>query len=184
MTFLRGAQAETVVAHRFREEVVGFALWREGTWWVGRTDATAERTLALFHALSAEMPGTVSVSFTRVRDGAESVGVDIALSDVREGIARLRPALARTGGVVVTLWGDDRQLSLSAQLSVWMWANTPAWREALLVEGLVGVSPSLLTDRRWVVAREELAGSRDLDRVLDAVTTRLGLAAPTRTRRD
>ena len=184
MTFLRGAQAETVVAHRFREEVEAFALWREGACWIGRTDATAERTLALFHALSAEMPGTVSVSFTRVRDGAESVGLALALSDVREGIARLRPALARTGGVVVTLWGDDRQLSLSAQLSVWLWSNTPAWRSALLAQGLVDVSPPKLTDRRWAAAREELAGSRDLDLVLDAVTTRLGLAAPTRTQRD
>ncbi len=184
MTFLRGAEAETVVAHRFRVEMDTFASWREGDLWVSRTDVPAEGSVSLFHALSAEMPGTVSVSFLRVRDGEAWEGGNVALSDVRESIARLRSPLSRTGSVIVTLWGDGRQLSLSAQLSVWCWARTPVWREVLVASGLGQVSVSALGDRRWASAHNALAGSQELDRAIEAAVSRLGLGAPSRTRHD
>jgi hypothetical protein len=184
VTFLRGEGAERVLTPRFREEVDRFALWTEGSWHVARTDAGAERTVQLFHQLSAEMPGTVSLSLLRVRDGVEWRGDDVALSDAREGIARLRPLLARTGGVVATLWGDARQLALSPQLSLWAWARTARWRAAFRAAGLEECPRVELGDRRWASAPAMLAGSRELDDALVAVAARLGLAAPVRDGRE
>ncbi|MBI3790221.1 MAG: hypothetical protein HY275_05015 [Gemmatimonadetes bacterium] len=176
MSFVRGADAAADQAGRFREVADHFAIWREGRLWVARTDAPAERTVALFHALSAELPGTVSLSIARVRDGRGWEGQAQPLTDVREGIARLRAPLARTGGLEVTLWGDGRQLSLSAQLAVWTWAPTRAWRTALEAQGLHEVPRDALGDRRWAARADQLAGSRDLDEVTASVVARLGLA--------
>ena len=180
MSFLRGERAAETMAHRFRPDEGAFALWRERDLWVARTDAAAEATLSAFHALTAEMPGTVNVAITRARDGAEWTGANAALTDVREGIARLRQPLARTGGLVITLWGDGRQLAISAQLSTWAWAPSRSWRPLLISAGLREGAPTELADRRWARRAEEFVGSRELDEVRASVVARLGLAAPSR----
>ena len=180
MSFLRGAAVEPEVWRHFRESDDHFAAWRDGAWWVVRTDAPSERTVQRFHELSALMPGTVSVALTRVRDATEWRGDDVALSDVREGIARLRVPVARTGGLMVTLWGDQRQLALSPQLSLWAWARTPAWRQALAIPGMRECPREALGDRRWATDARALSGSDELDGVTAAVVHRLGLTAATR----
>ena len=184
MSFLRGTSAEAVVWPRFRTVDEGFAVWREAPWWVARTDAPAERTVQCFHELSTELPGTVSVSVARVRDGVEWSGHQVALADVREGIARLRFPVARTGGLVITLWGEGCQLALSAQLAVWTWARTNRWRSALGDLGLAERARAQLGDRRWASRAIGLAGSAELDEVTHAVVARLGLSAATPSRRD
>ncbi len=184
MSFLRGAHAEVDVGYRFRTETDGFSLWREGGWHVARTDAPAERSVALFHALSAEMPGTVSVALHRARDGSEWRGSSVALSDVRESIARLRPAVGRTGGLELTVWSGNLQLALSAQLSVWAWARDTAWRVPLEAAGLREVPREALADRRWASSRDRLTGSDELDEVTASVVERLGLTAASGIRRE
>lgn len=176
MSLVRGEAEAVEVARRFRRDADHFACWREGDWWVLRTDAPAERTAELFHELSAELPGTVALSLVRVRDGQGWEGRDLALADVREEVARLRAPVARTGGLVVTAWGDDRQLALSAQLSTWAWARTPTWRTAAGRAGLVERPRAQLGDRRWASRPAELPGSRELDAVVASIVGRLGLA--------
>lgn len=176
MSLVRGEAEAVEVARRFRRDVDHFACWREGDWWVLRTDAPAERTAELFHELSAELPGTVALSLVRARDGQRWEGRDLALADVREEVARLRAPVARTGGLLVSAWGDGRQWSLSPQLAAWGWAATPAWRDAARRAGLLERPQAQLGDRRWASRPGDLPGSRELDAVVASVVDRLGLS--------
>lgn len=177
MAFLRESQPAAEAWRRFRRDAEVFACLREGGMWVTRVGATAERTLEIFHDLTAELEGTVQLSLARLRDGAHWQGSQLALADVREGVARLRVPLAVCGGVEVSIWTHDDQLSVSAQLTLHLFSRRDRWRDLLVARGLE--ERRAIPDRRWARSRDDFAASPALDRVIDSIagTLMLGRAA-------
>ena len=174
MTFLRDRQRAAEVWRRFRHDGELFTSMREDGIWVVRVGATAERTLELFHELAAELTGTVQLSLVRLRDEAGWHGSQLALADVREGIARLRVPLASAGGVEVSVYTADDQLTVSAQLALHLWSRSDRWRDFLLSRGLQ--ERRAIPDRRWARSREDFATSPALDGVIESIASVLSLS--------
>ena len=174
MAFLRDREPAVEVWRRFRLEHDAFMSTRDGGTWVTRVGATAERTLELFHELTAELTGAVRLSMTRMRDGTSWHGEQLALADVREAVARLRVPLATTGGVEVSVVTDDDQLSVSPQLVLHAFSRSDRWGALLVARGLQ--LRRSIPDRRWARSVGDFAESPALDGVLGSIAGSLSLA--------
>ena len=174
MGILRDREAPAEVWRRFRPVIDTFTSARDGGAWMTRVGATAERSLELFHDLTAELTDPVRFSMTRLCDGASWHGEQLALADVREAVARLRVPLAVTGGVEVSVFTSDDQLSVSPQLVLHCFGTTDRWRPLLVARELR--EQRAIPDRRWARSREDFAVSPALDVVLDSIAATLNLA--------
>ena len=170
----RGRQPEATVWRRFRSGLDGFAFWKEGEHYVARVVANAERALDLFHALSASLPPAVDVALEDRRRRLAWTGVGLALPDVRDAVARLKLPLAAYGGVELSAYTPDDQLTLTPALEVYLFARTDRWLYILLGKGLV--EQERLSPRH---AQDEatLAPAPELEAALDLTVEQLGLEA-------
>jgi hypothetical protein len=175
MAFLRARLPATVVWPRFRAGVDEFTCEPVGTAWAVHIAAGAERTAELFHELTDEMPGAVSLSITRARDGTVWRGDALALTDVRESVARLRAPITAVGGFEVSIYTADDQLALSAQLELYAYARSDRWRYLLQHRGFV--EREAIADRRWARSTEDFVVSAEADAAIAATVERLGLKA-------
>ncbi len=147
-----------------------------------RIGTTAERAVDLLHALSVHLDPAVDVVVTDWRSGTEWVGIDVALPDLRDALGRLRFLLATYGGVEMTVFGPDDQLSLTPELLLVIYSRSDRWY--FLLEGL-GLSERAAPPAPvWVPRRSMLTAAPELSTALAAAATRLGLtAAPASTTR-
>lgn len=168
----RGRQPEATVWRRFRSGLDGFAFWRDGEHYVARVVTNAERALDLFHALSASLPPAVDVALEDRRRDRAWVGVGVALPDARDAVARLKLPLSSYGGVELSVYTPDDQLTLTPALECYIYARSDRWLYILLGKGLV--------------EQEELASRRpdndlpllpapELEAAVDGTVEQLGL---------
>lgn len=168
----RGRQPETTVWRRFRSGLDGFTFERDGDHYVAHVVANAERVLDLLHALSAHLPPAVDVVIDDQRRGLSWSGVAVALPDVRDSVARLKLPLSAYGGVELSVYTTDDQLTLTPSLELFIYARTDRWLYILLGKGLV--EQERVQSKRWQVDGAHPAAP-ELDTALALTVERLAL---------
>ena len=170
----RGRQPAPSVWRRFRSGADDFTFTREGDHYEARVAANTERAVDLLHALTEHLPPAVDVAIEDVRERRVWRGVDVALPDVREAIARLKVPLAVYGGVELSVYTSEDQLTLTPDLELYVYARTDRWLYILQGKGLV----ETLTPppESWRLRPEELGPAPELVESLSAAAERLGLA--------
>lgn len=170
----RGRQPAATVWRRFRSDADEFTA-TEGTGYVEiRIAANAERAVDLLNALAEQLPPAIDVYLEDVRARRAWRGTDVALPDVREGIARLKVPLAAYGGVELALYTSDDQITLAPDLTLYVYARSDRWIYVLQSFGLIE-SRSASRDI-YEISRDELGDAPELGDALIAVADRLGLA--------
>ena len=173
MVFIRGKNPESVIWHHFRGPGDGFAFGRSGDIYEARLLPNADRAIDLFLALLEYLQPAVTVYIHDWRTGERWTGADLANVDVRDAMARARQALSRAAGVEVTVHAPDEQLSLSANLELFVYAETDRWLYLLQGKGLRRVAR--LRARSWRLKPGEFAPSDESSRAVRLTVERLRL---------
>ena len=171
--FFRGRQPETSIWRRFRTGTDGFTFVKEDDYYAAHIVANAERVVDLFHVLTAQLPPAVDIAITDARSRRGWKGENVALPDVREAIARLKVALAASGGVEFAVYSPEDQITLNPQLELFIYARTDSWLYVLQGKGLE--EQRLVRTRSWKATRGEFPPAPDLDEALRATVERLAL---------
>jgi hypothetical protein len=171
--FFRGRQPEASIWRRFRVSADGFTFQTEGDVYTAHVVANAERVVDLFYALSEDLPPAVDVVLDDLRSGRSWKGESVALPDVREAIARLKILLARYGGVELSVYTNDDQLTLNPYLELFIYARTDRWLYLLEGKGLEE-QPHVHT-KSWKTNRQHFPAAPDLVNAVTAGAERLGL---------
>jgi len=173
MMLFRGRNPDVTVWKRFRSGVDGFTFTREGEHWEGYVGANAERVVDLFHTLSEQLPPAIDLFLADLRSEATWTGESIALPDVRDAVARLKVPLATYGGVEVSLYTADDQLTLTPQLELYVFARSDRWLYLLQGKGLE--EKASLADRSWRSQAWDRAPAPTLSAAVSAAADRLSL---------
>jgi hypothetical protein len=158
---------------RFRENTEWFvAVTREGMTAI-QVGATSERVVDLLHTLSASLDAAVDVRMADVRTARTWSSALLALPEVRETIGRLRLPLSAYGGVELTVYTGDDQLTLTPEMQLVIYARTDRW--AFLLDGLGLEERPALPPVTWIPSRAALRPEAQLELALQAAADRLGL---------
>jgi len=166
-------------AGRFRPVSDWFVASNDAGVYLARIGTTAERAVDLMHALTTHLDPAVDVVMSDVRSGTEWQGFDVPLQDLRDALGRLRFPLATYGGVEMTVFGPDDQLSLTPEMLLVIYARSDRWY--FLLEGLGLAERAEAPVPVWAPSRSNLAPSPELSSALAAAAARLGLRAVTPT---
>src|SRR5450759_3222496 len=123
----RSATPDSTVWKRFRSGHDGFTFTRTGDIYEAKVVANAERVVDLFYTLSELMAPAVDVYIHDARSKSSWSGQTIALPDVRDAVARLKVPLSTYGGVEITLYSPEDQVTLSAQLELFIYSRSDRW---------------------------------------------------------
>ena len=135
--------------------------------------AGAERVVDLFHALTEHLPPAVDVMIEDVREGRSWSGANVALPDVRDAIARLKVPLALHGGVELSVFTAEDQLTLNRHLELWAFGRSDHWSYVLRGKGLE--ERARLRPRSWRLRPEQFPAAPDLAAALEQTADRLAL---------
>lgn len=171
--FFRGRQPEASIWRRFRVSADGFTFVQEDDLYTAHVVANAERVVDLFYSLTDQMPPAVDVVIDDLRSGRSWKGESIALPDVREGIARLKNLLARYGGVELSVYTAEDQLTLNPYLELFIYARTDRW--LYLLEGKGLEEQTRVATKSWKTNRQHFPAAPDLVNAVTAGAERLGL---------
>jgi hypothetical protein len=171
--FFRGRQPEVSIWRRFRVSADGFTFEHEENLYSAHVVANAERVVDLFYTLSEQLPPAVDVVIEDLRSGRSWKGESIALPDVRESIARLKILLARYGGVELSVYTPDDQLTLNPYLELFIYARSDRW--LYLLEGKGLEEQSHVVPKSWKTNRQQFPPAPDLVNAVTAAAERLGL---------
>jgi hypothetical protein len=171
--FFRGRQRETSIWRRFRASADGFTFAEEKGYYSAHIVANAERVVDLFFTLSEQLAPAVDVVVDDLRSGRTWKGEALALPDVREAIARLKQLLARFGGVELSVFTADDQLTLNPHLELFIYARSDRW--LYLLEGKGLEEQKRVRTKSWRLAREQFPPAPDLVNAVTGAAERLGL---------
>ena len=164
MTLFRTKTPDSTVWKRFRSGQDGFTFTRTGDIYEAKVVANAERVVDLFYTLAELMAPAVDVYIHDARSKSTWSGQTMALPDVRDAVARLKVPLSTYGGVEITLYTPEDQLTLSAELELFIYSRSDRWmylltsmnleERASLEERLWGIQswdrvPAPARRRRW-----------------------------------
>jgi hypothetical protein len=171
--FFRGRQAEASIWRRFRAAADGFTFAAEDGYYTAHVVANAERTVDLVYSLTEQMPPAVDVALEDLRSGLSWKGEGLPLDDVREQLARLKVLLARYGGVELSIYTSEDQLTLHPYLELFIYARTDRWYYLLEGKGLE--EQGVLHTKSWKQRRAQFPAAADLVNAIQAAVERLGL---------
>lgn len=169
----RGRQPEASIWRRFRTSADGFTFRQEDDHYAAHVVANAERVVDLFYALTEHLPPAVDVLVEDLRSGRTWRGDSVALPDVREQVARVKLILARYGGVELTVFTSEDQLSLNPYLELFVFAKTDRW--LYLLEGKGLEEHRQVHSKSWKVKRQQFPAAPELVNAVDAAAERLAL---------
>lgn len=173
--FFRGRQPESAIWRRFRSGADGFTFVKEGDYYAAHVVANAERVVDLFHTLMQHLPPAVDVALIDRRSGRSWKGESLALPDVRDALARLKVPLAANGGVEISVFTTDDQLSLNPVLELFIYARTEQWLYHL--EGIGLEERRALKTKSWKLGRQQFPTAPELVDLVASTAERLGLTA-------
>jgi hypothetical protein len=169
----RGRQPAASVWRRFRSGADEFTFAEADGHYEARVATNAERAVDLLYVLSEQLPPAVDVWLEDVRGRRAWRGLDVALPDVREAVARLKVTLAAYGGVELAVYSPDDQLTLTPDLELYVYARSDRWLYILQGKGLVEThTPEPET---FALTAEQLGDAPELADALDSAAGRLGL---------
>jgi hypothetical protein len=171
--FFRGRQPEASIWRRFRTSADGFTFTKEEDLWVAHVVANAERVVDLFYILSENLPPAVDVCIEDLRSGRTWKSDGAPLPDVREAIARLKSLLGRYGGLEVSLFTGDDQLTLNPYLELYIYSRSDRWLYMLEGKGLEE-QPRVRT-KSWKTNRRQFPAAPELVSAVAGAVERLGL---------
>lgn len=173
--FFRGRQPETSIWKRFRSAADGFVFSREDDYYMVHLVANAERVVDLLIALLDQLPPAVDVAIDDHRTGRSWKGESLALPDVRDALARIKTLLATNGGVEVSVYTSEDQLTLNAMLELFIYSRTDHWLYILKGKGLE--ERRLVRTKSWRGIRREHPDAPELVTAIASMAQLLGLAA-------
>jgi hypothetical protein len=173
--FFRGRQTEASIWRRFRASPDGFTFNQEEGFYAAHVVANAERVVDLFHTLSEQLPPAVDVVIEDLRSRRTWRGEALPLPDVRESIARLKQLLARFGGVELSVFTAEDQLTLNPNLELFIYSRTDRW--LYLLEGKGLEEQRRVRTKSWKLSRQQFPAAPDLVNAVTAAAERLGLQA-------
>lgn len=169
----RGKRQDTTVWKRFRSGLDGFTFTRTGDIYEAKVVANAERVVDLFFTLSELMPPAVDVYIRDMRSKSTWSGESLALPDVRDAVARLKVPLSTYGGVEVTLYAPDDQMTLTPQLELYIYSRSDRW--VYLLTSMNLEERSSIEERMWGIASWERAPAPSLSDAVAAAAERLSI---------
>lgn len=178
MTIFRGRQPQVTVWRRFRSGVDGFTFEQlpDGVF-EAHVATNAERAVDLLYVLSEHLPPAVDFAVSDRRTGASWVGTDVALPDVRDALARLKIPLAAYGGVDLSVYTSDDQLSLTPALDLYAFGRSDRWLYLLQSKGLEQYGA--VSGKPWRGQPWDRAPAPALTTAIVAAAERLGLSPAT-----
>ena len=171
--FFRGRQPEASIWRRFRVSSDGFTFAQEDDHFTAHVVANAERVVDLFYSLTEELPPAVDVVIEDLRSGRAWKGEAVPLLDIRESIARLKNLLGRFGGVELSVYTAEDQLTLNPYLELFIYARTDRW--LYLLEGKGLEEQGRVRTKSWKTNRQHFPAAPDLVNAVTAAAERLGL---------
>jgi hypothetical protein len=171
--FFRGRQPEASIWRRFRTTEDAFTFVQEGEVYTARIVANAERVVDLFHSFTEHFPATIDVVVDDLRSGRSWKGEGVALSEAREAIARLKILLARYGGVELSVYDGDDQLTLNPNLELYIYSRSDRW--LYLLEGRGVEEQQRVYSKSWKTNHGQFPAAPDLVNAVTAAAERLGL---------
>jgi hypothetical protein len=171
--FFRGRQPEASIWRRFRVGADGFTFTQEEELYVAHVVANAERVVDLFYTLTEQLPPAVDIVIEDLRSGRSWKAEAAALPDVRDAIARLKILLARYGGVELSVYTGDDQLTLNPNLELFIYARNDRW--LYLLEGKGLEEQVRVAAKSWKTNRQHFPAAPDLVNAVTAAADRLGL---------
>lgn len=169
--FFRDRQPESSIWRRFRTDRDRFSFAQDGEFYTAHVVASAERIVDLFHVFTEQLPPAVDVVIDDQGGQRAWRGENVALPDVRDGIARLKAPLASHGGVEIAVYSAEDQLTLTPFLELFIYARTDRWVYLLQGKGLQEEAD--LPVRRW--RDRGFDPAPELMNALTLVAERLGL---------
>jgi len=169
----RGKRPDTTVWKRFRSGHDGFTFTRTGDIYEAKVVANAERVVDLFFTLSELMAPAVDVYIRDMRSRSTWTGETVALPDVRDAVARLKVPLSTYGGVEVTLYSPDDQMTLTPQLELYIYSRSDRW--VYLLTSMNLEERSSIEERLWGMASWERAPAPALSDAVAAAAERLSI---------
>ncbi len=173
--FIRGNQPESVIWHHFRGAGDGFVFGHRDGWFEAQLLPNADRTVELFLATLEHLPPAVRLSVDDWRTGQQWDGADLSTLDVRDAIARAKHPLAAHAGTEIAVVADDEQVTLTANLELYVYAATDRWLYLLQGKGIRRVSE--LRRRSWRLSREEFRPVPAAEAAVQLIVERLRLVA-------
>lgn len=171
--FFRGRQPEASIWRRFRTSADGFTFSQEEDLWVAHVVANAERVVDLFYILSENLPPAVDICIDDLRSGRTWKSESVALPDVREAIARLKSLLGRYGGLEISIYSGDDQLTLNPSLEMFIYARSDRW--LYLLEGKGLEEQQRVRTKSWKTNRQQFPAAPELVSAVAGTVERLGL---------
>ena len=171
--FFRGRQPEASIWRRFRVSSDGFTFAQEDDHFTAHVVANAERVVDLFYTLTEELPPAVDVVVEDLRSGRSWKGEAVPLPDIRESLARLKNLLGRFGGVELSIYTAEDQLTLNPYLELYVYARTDRW--LYLLEGKGLEEQGRVRTKSWKTNRQHFPAAPDLVNAVTAAAERLGL---------
>jgi hypothetical protein len=171
--FFRGRQPETSIWKRFRTGLDGFTFAKEPDYYAAHVVANAERVVDLFYVLIEHLPPAVDVTIDDLRARRSWRGERVALPDVQDAVGRLKVPLASTGGVELTVFSADDQVTLNPHLELFIYARSDRWYYFLTGMGLE--ERQVLRTKSWKLSRHEYDPAPEFSEVVAQAANRLGL---------
>ena len=169
----RGKRPDTTVWKRFRSGLDGFTFTRTGDIYEAKVVANAERVVDLFFTLSELMAPAVDIYIRDMRSQTTWTGETVALPDIRDAVARLKVPLSTYGGVEVTLYTPDDQMTLTPQLELYIYSRSDRW--VYLLTSMNLEERSSIEERMWGIASWEKAPAPSLSEAVAAAAERLSI---------
>ena len=169
----RGQQAEPSIWQRFKVAPDGFAFKRQEDHYACHVAANSERVVDLFHSLLEHMPPAVDLTLDDFRSGRNWKGEALPIDDVREQIARLKVLLSRYGGVELSVFTSQDQLTLTPNLELFVYARTDRWYYLLEGKGLE--EQNVVRTKSWKIRRAQFPAAAELVNAVQSAVERLGL---------
>lgn len=158
---------------KFRSGTDGFTFAHDGEYYEAYVAATAERVVDLFYSLSEHLPPAIDVVIEDRRTGRSWTGETIAQPDLRDAVARLKVPLATYGGIEITAYTPDDQLTLTPDLELYAFSRSDRWAYLLQARGLEEYGQ--VAEKPWRIGSWDRAAAPTLTDAIATTAERLGL---------
>jgi hypothetical protein len=119
------------------------------------------------------MAPAVDVYIHDARSKSSWAGQTLALPDVRDAVARLKVPLSTYGGVEITIFTPEDQLTLNPQLELFIYSRSDRWMYLLTSMNLE--ERASLEDRLWGMQSWERTPAPALSDAVAAAAERLSI---------